>query len=154
MIFNILFFFTNVGINFDPKFEVLGLFEPQRFLWNEKYIFGWKLFAFLKNMVPISWISVKKSVNKCFNIFIIWKMSQSKMPKWSWLLDQDIFQIIKILKHSLNAEFLPDIPDIDTIFFLEKGLVFNQIYFFEFTRIFGVQKFTKLQILGQNWCHH
>ena len=52
VIFNI--FFINGSLNFDPKFGVLGLFEPQNLLWNWKYIFGWKLLAFMKKFVPIS----------------------------------------------------------------------------------------------------
>ena len=68
------------------------------------------------------------------------------------LLEWDIFQIIKIFKTLLWTEFIPDIHDIGTKFFWKKKqVIFNQIYIFKFTRVFGVHKDPKLQIWGQNW---
>ena len=55
--------------------------------------------------------------NECFKIFIIWKMSHSKIQGHFSIIYWDIFQIIEILKESLWTEFFPDIHDISTNFF-------------------------------------
>ena len=50
-----------------------------------------------------------------------------------------------IFVHSLYEEMIIFVPKI-----FKKQLFFNQIYIFEFKKMFGVQKDPTFQILGQN----